>query len=327
MNHIYFKYLSANKLSNLLENLWRWLTFSVKNHENSTCMPIFLSIETSSVCNLSCPECAVGQGRTLRYNHLLTLETFRHIIDQTASTLLHVQLYFQGEPLLNNQIGAMIQYAHNHRIMTTLSTNAMLLTPKIAQTLIDTGLDKLIVSLDGTTQQTYEIYRQGGILNQVLQNVHTLTQLKRQKGTNHPIVETQMIVFHHNEHQINDFRRLSTEIGADQMVLKSAQIYNFSEKASQIPTNKKYARYVFRNNHWQIKRTSHRLCRRIYSGLVVDCDGNLLPCCFDKRPSHILGNIADSTIREVWNGNTLAAFRSKVLKNRTSIDICNNCTE
>lgn len=152
--------------------------------------PFFLSVETANYCNLHCPECPVGQRTTVREDaRLFQFELFQKLIDEQKRTLFHVILYFQGEPLINKKLPDFINYAHKARIYTSISTNAQLLNKKNAKELILAGLDKIIVSVDGATQEVYEQYRVGGKLQKVIEGVEALNELKRELNSPTPMVE------------------------------------------------------------------------------------------------------------------------------------------
>lgn len=290
-------------------------------------MPSFVSVEPSSVCNLCCPECAIGTHQTIRSNHKISLELYHKLVEEIKPFAFHVQLFFQGEPLLNENIDEMVVFARNNRLATTISTNAMKLDRDMSKRLVKAQLDRLIVSIDGTTQQTYETYRRGGNLQTVIDNVKQLIEIRKQHNSKYPIVECQMIVFSHNEHQINDFKQLVKSIGADHATIKSAQIYDFQSNSQLIPKNERYARYIKRSGTWQLKKPITNQCDRIYKGCVVNSDGLVTVCCFDKIPNHPVGNLNNSTLNAIWNGDEFVKFRAQVSTNRHSIFICENCSE
>lgn len=290
-------------------------------------MPSFVSIEPSSVCNLACPECAIGTHQTLRKERGISLELYKKIIDEVKDYVFDVQLFFQGEPLINKNIDEMVKIARQSRVATIISTNGMLLNADLSERLIKAGLDRLIVSIDGTTQEVYEKYRKGGNLDQVLVNVKTLVELKKRLKSRFPIIECQMVVFKHNQHQVNEFKQLSKTIGADLSTIKTAQIHDYENKPEMIPDNEKYSRYVKRGGRWQLKKPLANRCSRIYQGCVVNSDGKVMVCCFDKVPHFPVGDLNESPLSVIWNSDEFNDFRTKVNSDRKSISICRNCSE
>jgi len=131
-------------------------------------MPISVSFEPTTSCNLRCPECPSGLRAFTRPTGMLNNDFFSRTINDLHKDLLYLIFYFQGEPYLNPDFLKMVQFAHQKGIYTATSTNAHYLTDEKARETVESGLDRLIISIDGTTQDVYEQYRVGGQLNKVL---------------------------------------------------------------------------------------------------------------------------------------------------------------
>ena len=127
-------------------------------------MPLALSFEPTTSCNLRCPECPSGLRSFTRPTGMLPADLFRKTIDEVASRLWYLIFYFQGEPYLHPQFLELVKYAADKGIYTATSTNAHYLGDDNARRTVDSGLDRLIISLDGTTQDVYQQYRVGGKL-------------------------------------------------------------------------------------------------------------------------------------------------------------------
>ncbi len=196
------------------------------------------------------------------------------------------------------------------------------------QEVINSGLDELIISLDGTTQQVYEQYRRSGSLEKVLSGTKALIQKKKHLKSVLPYAKFQFLVVKPNEHQIDEAKALAKFVGVDKIVFKTAQIYNFENGSPLIPDNKKYSRYKKqKDGKYQLRKKIKNRCWRLWSNPVITVDGDVLPCCFDKDAKYAMGNINKQSFAEVWNNEKYQNFRKKVLTNRKSIDICRNCTE
>src|SRR5437667_8619926 len=132
-------------------------------------LPVSISIEPTTSCNLRCPECPSGLRAFTRPTGMLKKDFFTETIDQLYRELYYLVFYFQGEPYLNPQFLDMVKYAASKRIYTATSTNAHYLTDDNARKTIESGLNRLIISIDGTTQDVYQQYRVGGQLSKVLE--------------------------------------------------------------------------------------------------------------------------------------------------------------
>ena len=136
------------------------------------------------------------------------------------------------------------------------------------------------------------------------------------------------MVFKHNQHQINDFKNLAKQLNVDKFKLKTAQIYDFEKNSDLIPTIAKYSRYTIdENGNFKIKSKLKNRCYRMWTSSVVTCNGDVVPCCFDKDARYKLGNINNEAFNSIWKNNNYTNFRKQIKTNRKSIDICRNCTE
>lgn len=293
-------------------------------------MPVTLSVEPTTSCNLRCPECPSGLRAFTRPTGMLAPANFTLWLQEVAPTLTWLTFYFQGEPFLNQDITAMIAAAEEKGVYTSTSTNAHFLSPQRCREIVRSGLSRLIISIDGTTQETYEQYRIGGHLNKVLEGTKNLLAAKRELKSATPYVIFQFLCVRPNEHQVEDVYRLARELGVDQVAIKTAQVYDYENGNPLIPHNPKYARYVREGTgKWKVKGEFRNECRRMWLGSVVTWDGKVVPCCFDKDASHVLGQLTDGPhpFRQIWHSEPYYRFRKKLLTARQEIDICTNCTE
>ena len=291
-------------------------------------LPWSASIEPTTVCNLRCPECPSGLRNFTRPTGNLSLENFRKIIDELNPHLVYLTLYFQGEPLMNRHFAEMVKYAKKHKIYTATSTNGHFLDEETAGSLISSGLDRLIISIDGTDQSTYEQYRKGGKLETVKQGIRNIISDRKKTGKKNPLVELQFLVTGYNEHQIPDIKAFAREVKADKLTFKSVQLYSFEEGNPFIPTAEKYSRYrQMPGGTWQIKSRLPNRCHRLWRAPVITWDGKVVPCCFDKDANHVMGNLQEKSFRQIWKSPEYRAFRKKVFTARKEIAICTNCTE
>lgn len=190
-------------------------------------LPFSISVEPTTSCNLRCPECPSGLRSFTRPTGMLKEELFRKVIDELQSTLSYLIFYFQGEPYLHPQFLDLVRYAVSKKIYTATSTNAHYLTDEMAKRTVQSGLDRLIISIDGTTQETYQSYRIGGNLDKVVEGAKNIIRWKKELKSISPFVVFRFLVVKQNEHQLEAVQNLAKEIGVDHVALKTAQIYDF----------------------------------------------------------------------------------------------------
>ena len=290
--------------------------------------PIFISMEPSNVCNLHCPECPVGVRIEKIKPINIDIQKSKKIIDNLAPTLTHIIFYFQGEPFMNRTFLDLVKYARKKNILTSTSTNAQLINNEYAKQIVESGLDRIIISIDGTTQEVYERYRVGGKLDKAIQTISSIVEWKEKLKRAHPFIEIQFIVMKHNEHQIKKIKSLTKKWKADKLTLKSAQIYDFENGSEFIPTLEKYSRYKqTENGTYKIKSPLKNNCKRLWTGGVINSKGEFLPCCFDKNSNFSFGNLYENDFETVWNGESAENFRKNILFDRKQFEMCRNCTE
>lgn len=291
-------------------------------------MPICISIEPTTSCNLRCPECPSGLRSFTRPTGMLDKNLFSNVIDQLSKTLSYLTFYFQGEPYLHPQFLEMVKYASQKGIYTATSTNAHYLNDECARETVESGLDRLIISLDGTSQETYESYRIGGKLDKVIEGTKNIIAWKRKLKSHSPQVVFQFLVVKPNEHQIPQIYKLAKELGVDRVALKTAQIYDYANGSALIPTQDQYSRYHKNTNGvYSLKNKLLNQCWKMWHSCVITWDGKVVPCCFDKDAHFVLGDLTKNSFEQIWLGEKYQQFRNSLLRSRSEIEICKNCTE
>jgi radical SAM protein with 4Fe4S-binding SPASM domain len=222
----------------------------------------------------------------------------------------------------------MVKYASKRNIYTMTSTNGHFLNDENAKRTVESGLDRLIISIDGAIQKTYEGYRKEGKLDVVLKGAENVVKWKKLTGSKNPHIIFQMLVVSHNEQEIEQVRTLANRVGVNEVKLKSAQIYDYKDGNPLIPKNEKYSRYKMDiNGAYQLKHKIKDECWKMWHSAVITWDGQVVPCCFDKDAAYQMGSLQESSFRNIWTGEPYESFRRKVFSNRSKIDICSNCSE
>lgn len=259
---------------------------------------------------------------------MLSDELFKKTIEELKGTLTYLLFYFQGEPYLHTGFLNLVKFASERNIYTATSTNAHYLNDKNAKATVESGLDRLIISIDGTTQETYESYRIGGKLDKVIEGTKNLVKWKKKLKSATPHVIFQFLVVKPNEHQIDEVKKLARDIGVDEVGLKTAQVYDYENGSDLIPTIDKYSRYREKSDGtYAVKNKLLDHCWKMWHSCVITWDGKVIPCCFDKDAHYELGNVDQSAFNTIWKSKAYTQFRSTLLKSRSEIEMCKNCTE
>ena len=290
-------------------------------------MPISYSIEPTNHCNLKCPECPSGLGTLTRPLGLLKPDDFKKLIDEIKATAFYVQLFFQGEPYINKELPGMIKYAQANNIYVSISTNGHFVDEKNVEYVLENAPDKLIFSVDGLDEGSYQKYRVGGTFEQADNGLRFLIRQKKKLGLKKPFVEFQFIVMKQNENQIDDVKKYCKEVGIDKVVFKTMQISSYENALKFLPSNKKYRRYILDNDSFKIKNEIKNHCFALWRTSVITWDGRVVPCCFDKDALNEIGIVNGKSFGNVWSSKEYSDFRNQILSNRKAVPICTNCTE
>ena len=282
--------------------------------------PLFVSVEPSAVCQLRCPACPVGLAFGNKCAEFyMSMDLWERVLSQIKDSAFVIQFYFQGEPLLNKDLPLMIREAHDAGLYTIVSTNAQAMTPELAKALVAAGLDRIIISMDGLTQETYAAYRVGGSLDQCKAAIRWLQKAKSAGLT----IELQVLRLRSNEHEWRAFKKEYKALGADRLVFKTAQLYDYRHGHPLMPSEPRYRRYEQHADGLWYRKPLGKGCFRVWSGVVIAANGDVLPCCYDKDHAHAYGNLRTASLRELFSGPKAQAFRAQVLLQTPQI--CQEC--
>ena len=314
--------LSLSKSLNLMVSGCSFLKSMITRKAAISGMPVTVSVELTNHCNLKCPECFCGSGKMTREKGFMDTGLFGRITDELKPFLLEMSLYFQGESMLHPLFGSFLEKAEG--IRTTLATNGHFLSPDNAEMLALSGLNKLIVSLDGLDQDSYSQYRHNGDFRVVTEGIGNMSAAIRKHHSSCELI-IQFLVNRENEHQIPGMKRFAREMKA-RLKLKSMQVINADSHEKWLPSDKKFRRYELKGDEYTILSSLSDNCKRLWFNPVICWDGKVIPCCFDKDADHVLGDLNDNTFREIWTGRPYRLFRQRILSNRKMTAMCRNCT-
>lgn len=314
---LFFLYNSRIKLLNLclslLERRFKRIDLRSKPH--------VLKIEPTNNCNLNCLFCDERIHST-RKKGFMDIQQFKGLIDKFAQTVYLASMHLWGESLLHPQISEMIEYAHKKRMGTILSSNFNFLTEELAENLILSGLDILVVSLDGASQKTYQKYRQNGNFDKVLANIRLIIQKKKDLKRKTPFIELQCLVMKHNENERDEIKKIARNLGVN--LVKFAPFYIYEPKYFDwLPSDIKM-RFQSYKTRTKIKT---KTCWWLWSSLNINWDGTVVPCCLKVFNTNF-GNIFNQNANQIWNNQHFKKARGLFLTPpKTSDSVCFNCKQ
>lgn len=288
--------------------------------------PMNFTVEPTNICNLKCPVCETGCGELGRQDAHMSLESFKAIIDKIGEHTNTLMFYFMGEPFLNKQAYAMIRYAKDVGIpWVTTCTNGDAVNP---EKLLKSGIDEISFQIGGVTQGTHSVYRVNSRLERVLGNLRETLELRRQRNVKVRVV-CGFILMKHNEHELPEFHKLMAELGVDEANVIDPCVRTVEQGHQFLPSDSTHWYYdvaSFKNGLLRPRVRPKNACPWLWYSLVVQVNGDVVPCCRDPRGEFVVGNLLTQSLDEIWNGKPLVEFRRRVLSDQASVSICRLCS-
>ena len=287
-------------------------------------LPTHLQIEPDARCNLRCVICPVTTGMD-RPTGSMDLSIFKKLIDEVGDYVFIILLWDWGEPFLNPSIYDMISYARRRDIKVMCSTNGHLLTEnKNAEDVIRSGLDTLIVAMDGISQETYELYRQGGDLESVFEGIRTLVARKRELNSARPLINLRFLLMKHNEHEVPQLKDFARSLGVDVLSLKTLNPYDDDTKL--LPERDGYRRFTYTRDGQRPVRRQHNPCKNLWNTPAVHWNGTVALCTYDYDEAYVLGDLKSDSFRDIWFGIPYRRIRRQFRSDWERIHLCNECS-
>lgn len=327
----FLKHATLKKLANLVLGQLELLTKQTRLKSR----PSYLVIDPGNICNLRCPQCLTGLRLPGRKRMFLKFAEFKKIFDQLFEFAFFVILYDWGEPFLNPDIFKIISYAQKKNVGTFVSSNFTTVKEKDLDQILTSGLEHLVVSLDGASPETYSKYRRGGDFRKVLANVKKLVEKKRAQGKRTPFIRWQFLVHRFNEHEIDKAKKMGRKLGVDAVTFytrfKPAVDYAFAFG------NKKAIKQI---EGWlPRKHPEYRIdyskpfpfngpCKQLWQGIMVNPDGGVSPCLGLYEEEYDLGNLLKEPFAKIWNNRLFRVSRAVFKKGQPKATgiVCERCT-
>lgn len=332
--NLFDKYLYKNSLrytkSHWFKKIRKTLSFLVPsdwktNEKIRPDLPELAHIDVANICNLNCPLCPTGTKTIKLPQGIMSLEDFKIYIDKLSS-LKYLYLFNWGEPFLNPYIFEMIAYAKSKKIITNIDSNFSLsLNHEKLEKIIDSGLDRLQISLDGATVDSYQAYRHGGDFNLVFDNLKRLRELQKEKKTTTPKLIWKFIVNRYNHSEINLAREMAADIEVEIFFEKigladdlvdldiSPEISLEERKKVWLPFSRDFIRGKYQNS----KSGECGACPMLFKSIFINSDGLVLPCCFIADKMSAFGNLKTQSLSDIWTGDKYLYARSLFVPNVT----------
>ncbi len=306
--------LRLKKLRNLLLNERERLSHT----ERTTSMPVTGQIDPAFQCNLECPLCLSEMARQQGYSMPVMKEAdLDHILSAYGDYLVRIWLSLWGEPLLNKRLPELIAKCKSREIWVLISSNMSVpLQDAAIEAMVKSGLDAIILSIDGATQETYQTYRRGGDLALVLDNVRRMVAAKRRLGLHSPHLYWRYLAFPWNCHEIELAREMAAALGVDEfgvepgVMTPDTQHVLTPRKPDEQgrPQQREISALWQRHADERRDRQQYFGCDYLYQSISINSNGLVHPCCYVVSPEHAVGH-AGQTQDELRNGPVMRSSR------------------
>jgi len=303
--------------------------------------PLKLTFDPTNLCQLKCPLCPTGLRIQDRSASQADLHIFEHLMQELGEYVFFIDFFNWGEPLLNKNLGPMLQLAARNHIVSVISTNLSLpLSDERLHSLLTSGLSQIIVSIDGASQESYGTYRREGNFELAFENLRRLMAIKKQYGLTRPVVVWRFYVFRFNEHEIERAKQLAAEIGVDRIVfgtpfldegrfpLSPADREAMKQWASTLP---EFNRYLPDHPEYEDPRApveKRTRCDWHYVSTAINPDGSVAPCCAVFEKANDFGSVAGgASYMDVVNNERFVAIRDRFAGRRAEPTglVCEQC--
>ena len=274
--------------------------------------PIHLDIESTNACNLRCPFCAVTFKNWGPYRRgYMELPLFKRIIDEGVENgLCSLKLSLRGEPMLHPKLIEMVRYAKDRGILDVyFNTNATLLDEDKINRLIDAGLDRISISVEGITKEVYESYRVGAKYDEVLANMKALRLIRDRRGLSYPQIRVQTVLLPELKEGFPQYVEFWQEI-ADEVA--------YLDSRHETPDD----------DHRGL--VADWACPFLWQRMAILWDGTLLPCLMHGVSEFnlmALGNIKEISIKEAWQSQRATQYRELHKSGQAhQLEACDRCS-
>lgn len=292
-------------------SLFRKKTTALFLEHKQNLWPSKIRLEASSLCQLKCPACINTTGQLgIIDKGYLTFLNFTKFIKQHPY-IRTIELSNFGEIFLNPDLENILAHAYSENITleATNGVNFNTVSPELLEALVRYRFNKISISIDGASQETYSKYRIGGKLDTVLHNIQCLNSLKKRYRSKLPRLTWQFVVFGYNEHEIEKARTLARKYGA-QFKLKLNYLPNYSPiKNPEIL--RKLLGAATRTEYEEKHHRAYLLpCYQLWRSPQINWDGKLLGCCVNSTTD--FGNVFASSLENCLQGE-LFVYTKKML--------------
>ncbi len=313
--------------------------------------PIHIQFEPTTYCNLNCESCA--RSKYLTHPKHLSLENFKHIIEQIRP--MKISLSGAGEPFMNPHLFDLIRLAKEYGCSINTTTNGTLLTQEVCDHIVESGLDLMKISIDAATPETYQKNRGVDKFFQIADGIRALTEARKRLDSIKPFIRFNYVMSKDNFHEMAATIELARKLGISAIYFQPLDLTGIEERQellvgaltyegllqeiisaikvsqqNQISTNlldirKKLPLYWRKYQMKTRDLDAARICILPWFSAHITLEGMMRPCCSCFQNYTNMGNILQTDVQDVWNGEKYRHFRKVIREGKRPFAICKNC--
>lgn len=289
--------------------------------------PIHMQIELTNYCNLRCRVCPTGTGLMRREKGNLDVDLYARLMKEAGPYLLTASLWGWGEPLLHPHFEQIVRITRDQGVIPLISTNGQnLQNERVLEGLLDEPPTYLIVAIDGLTRETHSAYRVGADLDQILEGVHRLAELKRARNQELPLLNMRFIPMKHNEHEMASIERFASKNQFDYLTIRTLNVMDAlgAPHGELIPEDDAFRAYRYRGS----KRIHQKdfLCQMAFAFPAVRVDGSVVACDQDYNGEQEYGRFGNGlSFSDIWWGGKASEVRKTIRDRREVYGACRAC--
>ena len=293
------------------------------NHKTN-CLPEFprcIDMELTNKCNFNCLMCPTGVGSVSRCKGFMTDEVFFSILEEISRYKTPVRFIRWGEPLLHSRLTNYIRQLKARGSLVHLNTNGSLMTEKIMEDLLESGLDSIKFSFQGVDRKSYLEMRGIDMFDELVNKVRLLCRKRAQ--ANHPYIHVSTTITYETRSQVSLFRELLGN-HVDLLTVGRTVLDCIDPKLTSLSDEKKAILKHLKNCESVVKK--HPNCPEVFDKLSVNWDGTVSACTSDYDNQMLIGDVKLTSLKDIWKNEKLSSYRNILLQNEHhKLPLCSRC--
>lgn len=310
--------------------------------------PVECVIDTGNICNLACPFCPTGINQPGMKKGIMSIQTFKKVIDKVRNKIFCYEMMNWGEPFLNPNLIDMLSYLAKYGLRSKVDSNfcAFEFSDDFCEDIIKSGNWMISASIDGASEKTCSLYRKNGNFELAMGNLERLCQARDRLKSKTPIIHWQFLVHKNNEHEIEAAKIIAKKLQIS-LTFMPMDIWYETDGLEKSLLHKLAEGGQYRREEWsydffkndaignkyfkpapELLKFNPRfptlpeglppVCFQPFARIVVNWDGQVLPCMHCYGDHFLIGDLTTDSLKNVWYNHEYRNCRNYLLRYGTS---------